>query len=453
MRTIVAVLVMLACTGAGQAATRNNDDSCDISVRPAATLLLPFFDVDVEAPPGAGDTTLFTITNTSSVEQIAHVTVWTDWAYPILTFNIVLTGYDVQAINLYDVLVHGTLAPRGAAPQHSATPGSTPGRGGANPNLVECAATPDTLPPALKDTIVRALRTGIFFNPDSSATCTPTQRIGGVHFNARGYLTIDVVNRCTSEFPTSVTYYDRDLLFDNVLIGDYQQIRGDTAFGNFAQGNPMVHIRAIPEGGPAGSNAATNLPYTFYDRYTTLAAHRRVDRRQPLPSTFAARWIESGSTFQTSYKIWREGLTVGTPGCTTALGNSAMPIAEIIRFDESENSSARIPFCGGVIFTCTTGSLPAASNTLTLISVIYPPNWTFTDISGWMYLNLDNLRGNAPPRYTSPPPGTQLRASQNWVVVSMFAQGRFAVDFDAAMLGNGCSAREPAPSPEIGPAQ
>src|SRR6185436_7503142 len=161
------------------------------------------------------------------------------------------------------------------------------------------------------------------------------------HSNARGYLTIDVVSGCTNEFPTSGTYYDRDLPCDNVLIGDYQEINSDPAMGNRAQGNPMVHIRAIPEGGPAGSNAVTNLPYTFYDRYTTLAAHRRFDRRQPLPSTFAARWVEGfGASFQTNYRIWREGVTFGTQSCGDARANSAMPIAEIIRFDEHENSFA-----------------------------------------------------------------------------------------------------------------
>jgi len=450
MKNVITVLVMFALAEAGQAATRNNDDSCDIAVRPAATLLLPFFDVAIDSGPGVGDTTLFTITNTSSVRQIAHVTLWTDWAYPVLAFNIVLTGYDVQAINLYDVLVHGTIGSPDPAPRHSVTHGSTPEASGSNPNIVDdCADAPDTLPPLLMSDVRRALTLG------STATCRPTQRVGGVHSNARGYLTIDVVSRCTNEFPTSVTYYDRDLLFDNVLIGDYQQIRGDPTFGNFAQGNPMVHIRAIPEGGPAGSNASTNLPYTFYDRYTTLAAHRRVDRRQPLPSTFAARWIESGSSLQTSYKVWREGLTIGPQNCTTPFSNSAMQIAEIIRFDESENSFGRVYNCGGVVFTCSFGTLPATSITSTAFINIYPPNWLSTDAAGWMYLNFDNfIRGiSAPPRYTSPPPGTSYRASQNWVVVSMSAQGRFAVDFDAAMLGNGCSTRELAPSPGIGPAR
>src|SRR5213596_2440353 len=62
----------------GQPATTNNNDSCDIGVTPAATLLLPYFEVDTAAAQGAGATTLFTITNTSRYPQIAHVTVWTE---------------------------------------------------------------------------------------------------------------------------------------------------------------------------------------------------------------------------------------------------------------------------------------------------------------------------------------------------------------------------------------
>src|SRR5436190_21962878 len=95
----------------GQPATTNNADSCDIGVSPAATLLLPYFEVDTAAAAGAGATTLFTITNTSRYPQIAHITLWTDWSFPVLDFNIFLTGYDVQGINLYDVIVKGSIAP------------------------------------------------------------------------------------------------------------------------------------------------------------------------------------------------------------------------------------------------------------------------------------------------------------------------------------------------------
>ena len=50
----------------GGPATTNNDDSCDIGVAPAATLLLPYFEVDLDDP--AGETTLFTITNVSNLD-------------------------------------------------------------------------------------------------------------------------------------------------------------------------------------------------------------------------------------------------------------------------------------------------------------------------------------------------------------------------------------------------
>src|SRR5262245_42655168 len=71
----------------GQPTSTNNNDTCDIGVTPAATLLLPYFEVDTAAATGAGATTLWTITNTSRFPQIAHVTVWTDWSFPVLDFR------------------------------------------------------------------------------------------------------------------------------------------------------------------------------------------------------------------------------------------------------------------------------------------------------------------------------------------------------------------------------
>lgn len=35
------------------------------------------------------------------------------------------------------------------------------------------------------------------------------------------------------------------------------------------------------------------------------------------------------------------------------------------------------------------------------------------------------------------------RQSQNWVITSMSAEGRYSVDFDATSLGNGCSPAAP----------
>ena len=100
------LLVLAALPALG--ATRNNDDSCDIGVAPAATLLLPYFEVDLDSQDG--ERTIFTITNVTNADRIARVTLWTDWAFPVLTFNVPLTGYGVQSISLYDVLDRGAIA-------------------------------------------------------------------------------------------------------------------------------------------------------------------------------------------------------------------------------------------------------------------------------------------------------------------------------------------------------
>src|SRR5713101_993259 len=81
----------------GSPATTNNDDSCDIGNAPAATLLLPYFEVDLAGKPDVARTTVFHVTNVSPIPEIARVTVWTDWAYPVFTFSLFLTGYDVES--------------------------------------------------------------------------------------------------------------------------------------------------------------------------------------------------------------------------------------------------------------------------------------------------------------------------------------------------------------------
>ena len=91
---------------------------------------------------------------------------------------------------------------------------------------------------------------------------------------------------------------------------------------------------------------ATNLPYTFYDRFTNLAPGgvRTFDRRQPLPSVFAARWISGGAAgFETHYKIWREGKTGAADGCDQYTRNGSLPVAWMVRFDEDENPETYAP--------------------------------------------------------------------------------------------------------------
>jgi hypothetical protein len=427
---VVLVLFASSAFAAAGPTTLNNDDSCDVIVTPAATLLLPYFEVDVANP--AGENTLFTITNVTQAPQIARVTIWTDRSFPLFSFNIFLTGYDVQSISLFDVIARGRLAEPGT------TSDSDVGRrsldNDENP-LLDIAAC-DYLTVIVPETILADLQAALVSG--RAAGCSNT-RVGGQHVNAVGYLTIDVVQSCGVTMPSDAEYFADELLYDNVLTGDYQQANSSQ---NFAQAGTMVHIRAIPEGGPPGVHA-TNFSRTFY---SNLQNGGTGDRRQPLPSTFAARWIGGGADrFGTSFKIWREGIGVFGQDCAVT-ANGTLGMTEIVRFDEYENpvAFADCQFC----IPLGPPTLPSSSRTRESDSLVFPPN-PGANVAGWMYMNFDH-----DARFSFVLPTV---ASQNWVVVSMEAEGRYSADFDAASLGNGCSfpavvTDKNGEAPAIGPA-
>ncbi len=365
----------------GHAATIRNDDTCDIAALPAATLLLPYFEVDLNTAPVYARTTLFSVINTTAVPRLVRATIWTDWAYPVYSFAASLTGYDAESFNLRDVLA--------------------------------ARATPF-------EEVRSALTTGRI------SSCG-TKHVGGTHTNAIGYVTIDLVAKESGAMPNEAAYYD-DLLYDNVLTGDWQIINPDPVKGNYASADPLVHIRAIPSGGPAGVVTQTNLPYTFYDRYTPHQDRdtTRMDRRQPLPATFGARYIQGGTgAFNTDFYIWREGVIGNGASCSDYATNKgdAMRVLDEVRFDEHENPTMLVSTVR-ILVPSIYVDLPAASSTTTS-DIIFPPLSSSGDVSGWMYLNLTNSRTTRP--------------SQNWVVVSMAAEGRYQTAFSATPLGNGCS--------------
>jgi hypothetical protein len=384
-------------------------------------------------------TTLFTIVNTTRVPQIAAITIWTDLGYPVLTLNAFLTGYDVQAFNLYDILARGFF---GDQLSNNRPPGSRSAANGSNPNFLpnaadRCANVPATLPGSILRDVQLALTTG-----EHRACGTTGLRVGTAHENAAGYVTIDVAATCSFDSPLDATYFD-ELLYDNVLTGDYERISPNPVTGNYAGGNPLVHIRAVPEGGAAGVVAETGLPYTFYDRYTP-AARRRIDRRQPLPSTFVARFIQGGATaFQTDLQIWREGSNAPVLSCPSYAENN-MPVTDVVRFDERENPTMLVPIM--ILPAPPRPTLPATYR-LSTTSTFFPP-LTSGDVGGWFYLNLNNGGSNnysaAAGRDFTTGSSTTVgpRQNQNWVSISMYAEGRYSVMLDATLLANGCT---PAP--------
>ena len=84
--------------------------TCTVDQRPAATLLVPYFQVSYDAEGnlvstgiGARDT-IVTIANASAAPMIAHVAIYDKFSVLRLDFNVALTGFDVQAMRMSDIL-------------------------------------------------------------------------------------------------------------------------------------------------------------------------------------------------------------------------------------------------------------------------------------------------------------------------------------------------------------
>ncbi len=101
----ILLLALLAANGAANARV------CSLDRAPAATLLLPYFEVDLDRP--SGRTTLVSVNNASAQAVLTNITLWSDLGVPVLWFQMYLTGYDVQTLNLRDVF--NGLLPRTAS--------------------------------------------------------------------------------------------------------------------------------------------------------------------------------------------------------------------------------------------------------------------------------------------------------------------------------------------------
>ncbi|HEX7829798.1 MAG TPA: hypothetical protein VF787_09080 [Thermoanaerobaculia bacterium] len=293
---------------------------------PGATLLLPYFEVDL-AQPGVVDTT-FTVGNTANSAVIAHVTMWTDRGVPTQTFNIRLDAYDVATVNIGDIFWNGTF-PQTTAGSFGSCSGALP------PAPLNAAAL----------TALRNAHTGLpsalFDADDPPGPPSALDECGGANHGdnrARGFITIDVTNACTALTPRSAGYFVNGGLGiatnQNVLWGEYSSYHTAAAYSH---GEALVSLEA------SSSNSLTNGDpddYTFYRRITGSAA----DNREALGQSWTARYSTAGEFTNTRAFIWRD------PGRQAAFGCSAPPLGitttQIVVFDEKENPSAS---CGSAL--------------------------------------------------------------------------------------------------------
>jgi hypothetical protein len=406
-KTFVTLLVLglVAMGGQAFAVVGANDNV------PAATLLLPYFEVDLNNANGV--TTLFSVNNASAAPALAHITIWTDMTVPILDFDVYLTGYDVQSFNLRDILVGGILPQTGSAISNNGD-FSLP-----NSNFPGCNTGPATGAPVyspLPATVVGIIQdalTGVALRAgQAQGLCAGVPYGDGI---ARGYITVDSVSACSTEVPSTPGYFVNGGLGtannNNVLWGDYFYVDVANAF---AQGETLVHIEA---GGGLGVG-----DYTFYARYSG-----GEDNREGLASTFASRYVVDfgGLPGGTDLVVWRDAkLAVSFFACGTLPLPYPMSQNQIVIFDEEENpevpeTSPFSPPIGQDVLI----PFPWEANRTTVGGPDFPVN----PDAGWLYLNLNTATGGLPA--FDP-------LTQNWVTTVMSADGLFSAGFDAIQLDN-----------------
>jgi hypothetical protein len=422
---------------------------CTIDDVPAATLLLPYFEVNLADP--AGVTTLFSINNASASAAVAHVTLWTDQSIPTLDFDVYLTGYDVQTINVRDIF-NGNLpvtADDGADPGDTANPNDGISNQGALSQDINfpgssgpcVAAYTNPVLDNFRITNLRAAHTGQ--NAPAYGGCLGANYGDNI---VRGYITVDSVTQCNLLFPSSATYFSGGIADNrNILWGDYFYVNNGQ---NFAQGETLVHVEACtPGNGFSGyvGNGAGFCPfapgeYTFYGRYASVAGQ---DQREPLSTTFATRFI-NGGVFDggTDLIVWRDSKTIPTGvngpytcGSTTRPAWFPLNQTDVVAFDEQENPQD-LCFTGDIVSPPLGGAqtcFPLEAQRVSLsggniIGSDPTPDAEF----GWMYLNLNTAVAGI--TY----PAIDPNIAQAWVTTVMDAEGRFSVGFDAIQLDSAC---------------
>ncbi len=359
---------------------------------PAATLLLPYFEVDPAGTDAKGVDTLLSINNASATAILTHVTIWSDMSVAVAGFNIYLTGYDAVTMDLRDVL-NGSLPQTASAGQDPMDKITPKGMDSQDINFASCTGQ---LPLAAVDPAkVAQWKAALSGKPDpTTSKCSGFDHGDGI---LRGYVTADTINNCTLHNPGDTGYilpgFSGDITGQNTLWGEWSLVdRGTKRY----QSASLVGIEA------SSTNALTNTAghYTFYGRYAGWNAY---DFREPLATNFAARYDVSGGVGKlgkTTLVVWRDTKVNQMPFTCSTLP-SWYPLAQhgIAFFDDQEHPQLLSP---------TTQSFPIATQRVEVDSNALPAN---TPV-GWMYLDL-----NASVPAAGSNPSFDPNSDQGWVEV------------------------------------
>jgi hypothetical protein len=393
MSRCLAVLVSCVALGALPAAP-SGAVLCTPDPVPAATLLLPYFELDTRdfaKPKPKRETTRLTLVNMEASAILARVTLWTDLSVPTLAFDVYMTGFDVEEVDLFDVF-------RGKLPVAFVCTKGEPAASELSAEQVEA---------------LRLAHAGLPV-PANGGLCS-----GVPHGDTRlrGYATVDNVVECIASgrpvFPSDPGYFGDGgvAVNDNVLAGQYLV---QSKKPKLAESARLVAIEA---------SEATFEPgdATFYGRHV---AYSGADAREPLPGAWGVRYLNDLlAKTGTDLVVWRNAEAVQGPFACEALGSSGWyPEGHELTFafDDQENPTE----ITGTVF-------PAETNRVAIGGTALPIAAT----RGWLRLDL----------------GASGERRQSHVTARLRQGGASLQSFvEAAPLGEPCGAA-PAPAPPIPP--
>lgn len=298
-------------------------------VVPAATLLLPYFETDLGNENGSQTT--IRLSNTSATAMMLNVTLWTDLGVPTYQFPVYLTGYDTEEIDLR--LIFKGIPPVTASAGQDPTDTISPkGNYSQDINFATCNGTlPLAQIPAATVTALRNAHTGQG-STLLSGNCGGVARGDNI---ARGFVTIDTVNQCTTLFPSDPGYATAGgggvATRQNVLTGTVSYLNRSQ---NHAVNVPLTHIEASGSDPLVTDGAGKN---TFYGRFNGFNAY---DSREPTPSTSQVRFL-NGTTLNlsTDLIVWRDPGQAVTPFACGGPLPAPFPLSQtqVVAFDEQEN--------------------------------------------------------------------------------------------------------------------
>lgn len=402
---------------------------CAIDDVPGATLLLPYFEVDLT--PDHHLTTLVRLHNATAEPTLFQMTTWTQWAQPTYNINFYMTGYDVVTFNLND-LFNGIVtitADRQSDPTDAISPhGQFSDWDG---SFLQCNHFfPFFVNPVIRGLLLERLRAGHTGKP--IAALGAGRCIGPDHGDniGRGYVTFDVVGKCSTAFTFDLGYFNDGgvgiAVNRNALFGDWQIIDPDRAL---AYGGPLVSLEA-----DSGFNAtSTPTGYTFWGTLLHTPG-LGSDNREPLGAVwnfpFAAGPSPSDPFTGTELIVWRDTTSAFWPdngfNCATGPTFAPMDEAEVVCFDEQENA---IEICGEGE-TC----FPVATQKVAFdegpLSVPFG--------RGFCRLDLDNPSDSPPGDRDFPPTGATVQ--QSYVSTLRFGAAGIGAALTATPVRHACSA-------------